>query len=172
MPETFPSTKSALTKAVDEAWGELQAFLESLTEENASRLDDNGWTVKDHVTHIAVWEDSVAVLFRGRQRHEALGIDEAFYKAATFDQVNAVVRERYSHLQLGEALVQLIQVHDALMAEVRPLSEEQLTTTVRDFFPQAPRKDDRKMIDFIYWNTADHFKEHLPWMQSLVSRAA
>jgi hypothetical protein len=172
MPEPFPSTKSALIKAVDEAWAELHAFLRSLTEENTSRQDDNGWTVKDHATHIAVWEDSVAVLFRGKQRHEALGIDEAFYKEATFDQINAIVKERYSHLRLGEAVALLTQVHDALMAEVQALSEVQLTITVRDFFPQAPREDDRRMMDFIYWNTADHFTEHLPWMRGLTSRAA
>jgi hypothetical protein len=172
MPEPFPSTLSALTKAIDEAWAELQAFLGSLAEENASIQDNNGWTVKDHTTHIAVWEDSVAVLFRGKQRHEALEIDEAFYREATFDQINAIVKERYSHLRLGEAVAQLTQVHDALMAEVRALSEVQLATTVRDFFPQAPREDDRRMIDFIYWNTADHFKEHLPWMRGLTTRAA
>jgi len=172
MPEAFPSTKSALTKAVDEAWAELQAFLGSLTEEDASRQDNNGWTVRDHATHMALWEDSVAVLFRGGQRHEALGIEEAFFKEATFDQINAIVKERYSHLQLGEAVAQLTQVHHALMAEVRALSEAQLAATVRAFFPQAPREDDRRMIDFIYWNTADHFTEHLTWMQSLTNRGA
>jgi len=172
MPEPVPATRSALTRAIDEAWAELHAFLGSLKGENPSSQDDSGWTVKDHTTHIAVWEDSVAILFRGGQRHEALGIDEAFYRAATFDQINAMVKERYSHLQLEEAVAQLSRVHHALMAEVRGLSDVQLTTTVRDFFPLAPRDDDRRVIDFIYWNIADHFKEHLPWMQSLATRAS
>jgi hypothetical protein len=109
----------------------------------------------------------VAILFQGRQ-HEALGIDGAFYKEATFDQINAIVKQRYGHLQLREAVTMLTQVHQALMTEVRALSDAQLRTTVRDFFAQAPREDDRTMIDFIYWNTADHFKEHLPWMRSLI----
>jgi hypothetical protein len=172
MPESNPSSLSELTRTIDEAWAELQAFLGPLTEKNATRRDGNGWTVKDHTTHIAVWEDSVAVLFRGGQRHDALGIDQAFYTEATFDQINAIVRERHRHLSLREAVTQLTQVHDALMAEVRALSNVQLATTVRDFFPQAPREDDRTMGAFIYWNTADHFKEHLPWMKNLTTSAA
>lgn len=171
MPERFPSTLSALVKEIGEAWDELQAFLGTLTEKDDSAKDDNGWTVKDHTTHMAVWEDSVAILFRGGRRHEALGIDEAFYKEATFDQINANVKDRYGHLSLGEAVAQLAQVHRALMAEVQALSDAQLRTAVRDFFPQAPREDDRTMIDFIFWNTADHFKEHLPWMRRLRTRA-
>ncbi len=172
MPEPFPSTKSALIKAIDESWAELRSFLGSLTEENASGQDSNGWTVRDHTMHIAVWEDSVAVLFRGGQRHEPLGVDEAFYKEATFDQINEVIKERYSQVLLRDAVDQLSQAHNALMTEVGALSDAQLATTVRDFFPRAPRRDDRKVIDFIYWNTGDHFKEHLPWMRDLTTRAA
>ncbi len=160
-----------MIKEIDEAWAELQAFLRPLTEDNASGQDQSGWTVKDHTNHIALWEDSVAILFRGGRRHEALGIDEAFFREATFEQINAVVKERQSHLELREAVTLLARVHHALMAEVRPLSDLQLATTVRDFFPQAPREDDRTMLAFIYWNTADHYKEHLPWMQTLISNA-
>lgn len=172
MPESFPSTKGALIKAIDESWAELQSFLRSLTEENASGQDSNGWTVRDHTMHIAVWEDSVLVLFHGGQRHEPLGVDERFYQQATFDQINEVIKERHSHVTLRQAVDRLRQVHSELMAEVRALSNAQLATTVRDFFPQAPREDDRTMIDFIYWNTGDHFKEHLPWMRGLTTGAA
>ena len=171
MPDAFPRTKAALTAAIDEAWAELQGFLGSLTEENAARRDDSGWSIKDHLTHLAVWEDSVAVLFRGRPRHEALGIEEGFYREATFDQINAILKDRFSHLPFAGALTLLTRSHDALMPEVRSLSEAQLGKAVCDFFPQAPRDDDRRMIDFIYWNTGDHFKEHLPWMRRLAGGA-
>jgi hypothetical protein len=172
MPQPFPSTKGTFIKAIDESWAELQSFLRALTEVNASGRDKNGWTVKDHVMHIAVWEDSVAVLFRDGQRHEALGIDEAFYNEATFDEINEVIKERYSDVPLRQAVSRLNEVHGALMAEVRALTEAQLATAVRDYFPRAPRGDDRTVIDFIYWNTGDHFTEHLPWMRRLTTGAA
>ncbi len=167
MREPFPSTARDLVKAIDQAWEELQSFLGSLNGEADKRQDASGWTVKDHVTHMAIWEDSVAILFRGSHRHVALGVEEAFYKQASFDQINAVIQERYARLRLDEAVGLLDQMHKRLMSDVRALTDEQLATAVRDFFPLAPRADDRRMSDFIYWNTADHFREHLPWMRSL-----
>ena len=81
MSQPRPSSPAKLSSAIDKAWSELQGFLSSITPAQASRQDANGWTIKDHVTHMAVWEASVAILFRGGRRHDALGIDEAFYLA-------------------------------------------------------------------------------------------
>jgi len=172
MSQPRPSTLPHLLKAIDSAWKDLTAFIRALPPSDASKPDKNNWTVKDHVTHITVWEDSVAVLFRGGLRHDALGIDERFYTAASFDQINEVIKERYQTLPLAQAIQQLEHVHDELMARVSALSETDLKTTVRDFFPQAPRTDDRTMMTFLYDNTADHFTEHLEWMVDLTGRAA
>ncbi len=166
-----PSTLAQLTAAIDLAWADLQTFLGSLSENDSYMQDSNGWNVKDHTTHMAVWEDSVAILFRGKPRHEALGIAESFYREASFDQINEVIKERYTRLPYRGAVERLDQVHKALMAEVRALSDSQLKATVRDFFSHAPRTDERTVSAFIYENTADHFTEHLQWMRSLLKRA-
>jgi hypothetical protein len=153
--------------AIDQAWADLQAFLSSVTDWQASVRDANGWTIVDHTTHIAVWEDSVTVLFRGGKRHEALGIDQGLYNEASYDQINAIIRDRYQNLSLPDALAKLTNAHAGLMARVRPLTEGQLRATVSVSFPQAPRGDDRSMAAFIFDNTADHFQEHLRWMKDL-----
>lgn len=172
MPDPTMSTQAELTRAIEAAWAELQAFVAGLTEKQVWLQDDHGWTIKDHLTHLAVWEDSVAVLFRGGRRHEALGIDEATYAKASFDEINEVIKDRQKHMSLREVTAQLGQVQGALMARVRSLSDADLDRTVRDFFPQAPRSDDRRMIDFLHENTAAHSSEHLPWMQALLKRPA
>ena len=172
MSETNISTLPELILAIESAWDDLQSFLAGLTESEASITDDNGWTAKDHATHIAVWEDSVAILFRGKPRHEALGITDAIYAAASFDQINEIIREKHKDLPLTQALRGLVQVHSELMESVKTLSDAELKTTVRGFFPQAPRTDERPMIEFIFENTVDHFTEHLQWMRELLARAA
>jgi len=171
MSSPSPSTLAQLTAAIDLAWADLETFLGSLSENDTYMQDSNGWSVKDHTTHISVWEDSVAILFRGKPRHEALGIDEAFYREASFDQINKVINECYSQRPHREAVDKLNQVHKALMAEVRVLSDSQLKAAVRDFFSHAPRTDDRTVSALIYENTADHFTEHLLWMRALLRRA-
>ena len=188
MSQPRPSSPDKLSSAIDKAWSELQGFLSSITPAQASSQDANGWTIKDHVTHMAVWEASVAILFRGGRRHDAVGIDEAFYlatglghllgprrpaeKDASFDQINEVIKTRHQDLPLSEALTMMSDAHKGLMVNARSLTEANLQTTVSDFFPLAPRGDDRTMATFIFDNTADHYLEHLQWMKDLVDRAA
>jgi hypothetical protein len=172
MSQSALSSHAELVAAIDSAWEDLHSFLQSLTSSHDSARDDKGWGVKDHVTHMTVWEDSVAVLFRGGLRHKALGIEEAFYRASSFDQINEVIRERFKAVPLTRAIRQLEQVHGELVTRVKALSDVDLRTAVRDFFPQAPRADDRPMMTFIYDNTADHFIEHLRWMRELIKGAA
>lgn len=167
-----PSNPGELSTAIDKEWTELQAFLSGVTDEQGKRHDANGWTITDHVTHIAVWEDSVAVLFRGGRRHDALGIDEAFYKDASFDEINEAIKSRHQNVALSEALTLLTHVHAGLMLFARPMTNDQLQTTVSDFFRLAPRGDDRTMATFIFDNTAGHYLEHLQWMKDLIGRAA
>jgi hypothetical protein len=171
MPHSTISTHAELVSAVNPAWEELLSFLQAVNSGDAATHDSNGWTVKDHVAHIAVWEDSVAILFRGGLRHKALGIDEASYTTSSFDQINEVIRGQFETIPLAQAIRQLEQVHSELMTRVMALSEADLKTSVRDYFPQAPRTDDRPMITFIYDNTADHFIEHLSWMRELLGSA-
>lgn len=66
------TTQAELIEAIDSAWMELEGFLSTLTDETALR-DDQGWSVADHVAHVAVWEDSVSILFDGRPRQWLLG---------------------------------------------------------------------------------------------------
>ena len=172
MPNDVPSTPTGLTAAIDAAWAEFKTFLAGVTDKQTSLRDASGWSIKDHAMHVAVWEDSVAILFRGGQRHAALGIDESFYQEASFDQINEILRDRFDHLDLRQVVGKLNEVHGELMIKVRSLTADQLQTTVRDFFPQAPRTDDRLMFRFIYDNTADHFAEHLPWMQAVLAKPA
>jgi hypothetical protein len=161
--------KAELTVGIDRSWSELGEFLDGLASDHESMKDANGWTVRDHVTHIAVWEDSVAVLFRGGKRTEALGIDEDFYNdQSSFDAINEVIRRAQEHLNLAQAVHRMRQVHEGLMHDVRRLTDEELATTVRFLFPKAPQSDKRRVIDFIRENTAAHYDEHLPWMRKIV----
>ena len=127
--------------------------------------------MKDHVTHLAVWEDSVAILFRGGRRHEALGIEEPFYAAASLNEINEVIKVRLEGTALQEAIHTLEGAHRQLMGHLRTLGDADLNAKAREFFPQAPRNDDRRLASLIWDNTGGHLTEHLEWMRDLVGRA-
>ncbi|MEQ8672174.1 MAG: DinB family protein [Aggregatilineales bacterium] len=52
-----PPTRADLLRQIQESWNELQTVVASLTEEQLTRSTDAaGWTVKDHLIHLSIWE--------------------------------------------------------------------------------------------------------------------
>jgi hypothetical protein len=166
------SELAVFTASIDAAWKDLHSFLTAVTPSQALKRDRVGWSVKDHVTHLAVWEESVAILFRGGRRHEALEIEESFYTASSFDEINEVIRLRLEGTTLQEAIRLLEGAHQQLIAHLGTLRDADLNAKAREFFPQAPRNDDRSLASLIWDITGRHFTEHLEWMRDLVGRAA
>jgi hypothetical protein len=168
----FDSDVAGLAASIDAAWQDLHSFLAAVTPGQASKRDPAGWSVQDHVAHLAVWEESVAILFRGGRRHEALGIEEPLYTAGSFDEINEVIRVRFEGTTLQEAVKNLEGAHKQLMVHLSTLRDADLNAKARELFPQAPRNDERTLISLIWANTGGHFAEHLEWMRDLVGRAA
>jgi hypothetical protein len=169
MPDAKISTQGELQQSIKTSWAALVGFLEGLGDGQwVAVRDHEGWNVRDHVTHITAWEQSVAVLFEGEPRPVGLGVDSDFYATASFDQINAVIRERRQRMPPEEAFKEMRRIHAGLMAGIEGLSDADLSRSVADAFAQAPPDDDRRVIDIIYENTAQHFNEHLAWMLELV----
>jgi hypothetical protein len=172
VPHRNIKTLAELTEVIQAAWSNLEAFLSNLTKDQMANHDDQGWTVSDHIIHLAVWEDSVAVLFQGRPRHEALGVDEAYYLESTFDEINEQIRKKQGMVPADEAVDRLRHVHLALMANLADLTDADIHKPVGEFFRNASRIDERRVVDLIYENTGNHFLEHLEWMRALASGTA
>ncbi len=164
------NTKAALLEQIESSWPALDSLLDRLTETQMTALQDRaGWTVKDHLVHLAAWEDSVTALFRGQPRHQAMGIDEASFTTGSSDEINALIQARRKDDSLHDVLAQLRASHESLMAALARLSDADLTRRARDLFPAFPARDERRLIDVIYENTAEHFDEHTGWIEKLVA---
>ena len=164
------SSRTELLERIETAWADLLSFLDGLSDRQMTEVrDDQGWNVKDHIIHMAAWEESVAYLFEGRPRHEALGIDESQFANASFDEINAIMRDQRKRTDLSSALAEFRRVHGGLVAHMQALSDADLKEQVATFFPQAPTSDERQVLDLLYDNTAHHFAEHLGWIKALVA---
>src|SRR5512147_2370500 len=99
MDETTVSPKSQFITEIDEAWEAFNSYLVTLNGNQMTTLhDERGWTVKDHLTHIIAWEQSILFYFQGKPRFEALGIDEKM----DFDDQNEIIRQQHGHISLNE----------------------------------------------------------------------
>jgi hypothetical protein len=51
--------KAELLERIEAGFQEINQYLDSLTETQLTQpTDAAGWTAKDHVIHMAIWEDS------------------------------------------------------------------------------------------------------------------
>jgi hypothetical protein len=171
MTDQESSGKATLLLEIEAAWGQLQSTLVRLSEAEVTGLhDQEGWTVKDHLTHLTAWEESVIAFLHGRPRHEGLGVDEATYTNAAFDDINAVIQKQRKDVPLDQALAQLQATHRRLLVLLEPLTDADLAQPLRAFLPNAPADDRRRAIEIVRDNTSAHFSEHLGWIEALVHK--
>ena len=162
--------KANILKLIEDAWNKFHQYIGTLSEKQITEpKDEGGWTVKDHMIHLAIWEDSLRALLEKRSRPEAMGIDESLWEQGNVDAVNDVIQKRYQNMPLEEVLATLKQCHEKLLATINAMSDEDLMRPHRDF--QAHSEIDNPIYHWIAGNTFDHYEEHLSWIQEIVSQA-
>ncbi len=161
-------SKAELLTNIQNSWNDLTAYLKSLTDTQlTARMDAAGWTVKDHLIHMATWEEDMCVLLAGGCRWEALDIDKTLLQTDDFDTINGIIQKRRRMMGLADALKMLQDNHRRLMEALQPLSDEDLKRPYRFFQPDSTLE--YPVFGWIKGCTYQHFAEHLAWMKALVS---
>ncbi|MBE0691193.1 MAG: ClbS/DfsB family four-helix bundle protein, partial [Anaerolineae bacterium] len=151
---------------IERGWHELQGYLATLSDEQRTqRTDAAGWTVKDHVSHIVMWEDTINALLDHKARAAHLNIDEATWKSGDFDKINAILQQRYQAMSWDEVMRMLHDVHRQFLTKLSALSDDDLHTSYKAFQPEAT--NDLPIIQWITGNSYEHYEEHIPWMQAI-----
>ncbi|MFN8380000.1 MAG: DinB family protein [Anaerolineae bacterium] len=164
-------TVSEFLEKLDAAWAELQAFIASLTPEKLTGpTDAAGWTVKDHLMHIVVWEDGgVNALLDGESPHTRMGIDEATWTGRDFEVINAAVQQHSREMSLSDVLDALNHSHVECRRHIAAMSNADLQRPYRDFFPVSESAN--PIVWWLEGNSTGHYEEHLPWMRAIVENA-
>lgn len=166
-----PDTTAEMLEHIHAGWDNLQAFVKSLTEAQMTiPKDAAGWSVKDHLMHLAAWENGTLTLLNGQTFHAGLGVDAALLATRDFDRINARIQEDTRDLPLSEVLNHLNEVHTAFVARVAQLSDADLMRPYSSFDP-ACADNNRPVIGWIENDSFGHYEEHLPWMEAIVRSA-
>ncbi|MEZ4519503.1 MAG: ClbS/DfsB family four-helix bundle protein [Chloroflexota bacterium] len=173
MSTVEPKTKAELRAGIDTTWLILNDALDQLTAEQMITLsDEEGWTVTDHLVHLAAWERSAAAILDGRPRYEGLGVDEALYRADDVEAIHEAIVHRRRDISPEEARADLRAAHAELLALIDPLTDEALLWPVGRFLPDGPdHTDERPVITVLYGNTMYHFNEHLSWILAIAGES-
>ena len=171
MPENgIPQDMPGVLARINDSYATLQTTLDGWSAaQMTGPTDTAGWTVKDHIAHLAAWERSMVFLFDGRPRHEGLGVSATLYHSDEIDAINAAIRDQQAGLALDEAREELAAVHRELLARLDTLTYNDLLKPYAHFLPDEPGDDDGSPILYRVWgNSGGHYAEHLPWMTAIV----
>lgn len=172
-----PTTVRELRARMDEGLSGFEDAIGRLSEQQLTGpRDAAGWTVRDHLTHLAAWADGITALLRGGDRWAAMGVEPVVAPGSNpptydFDVINERIAERHRGLSGAEALALAVASHRALAAEVDKLSDEQLSWPYNRFGKPALGDGSTPIIEYIAGDSYEHYPEHLGWIESLLKGA-
>lgn len=170
MSHSTLTTTAEILSRVDQAWAALEETVRRLTPAQLTDVrDPAGWAVKDHLIHVAAWEDAFLARLAGRPVHEALGIDEATL-AQDEDTENAAIFARHRHRPLAEVLEAVQTSHRAARARLAALRDGAVAGAVADVLPPGAESDGSPAAAWIAGNTWEHYEAHHGWIRALVDR--
>lgn len=168
MEPQSPPTKTELLRRIDESRHRLDDLISTLSEPELTEPGDQGWSIKDHLAHLATWEDSLAALLEGRDRDAAIGLPPATMETGSHDVdwINLRLFERHHRLPLPQVLDSYRAAHAHVLAALNRLSDADLLRPYAFFQPSAD--DQRPVLGWIDGNTWEHYDEHLPWITAIL----
>ena len=161
-------SKAELLENIQKGWDEVNTFLNSLTDEQKTHLTDaGGWTVKDHVIHMAAWEDGFTALLDKKDRRTYMDNDEATW-ASGDDPINAVLQKRYKDLTWDEVIEKRQAIHNHLLQQINAMPDETLQAPYSAYNPDS--KSTYAINQLIGGSTFSHYADHIPWMAAIAEK--
>ena len=157
---TTRETAAAALARFDEAWFTLDKTVQSLSpQELVDPHDPAGWTPKDHLMHVAVWEQALLAKLEGRPRHQVLGLDASTEGSEDWDALNAQIFAATRHRSTDDVLTTLRATHEKTRAEIAALAKGAAGGPFADaFLADVP-------------GYAEHYEQHSGWIRELVGCA-
>lgn len=149
----------------------FEAILQAISGLNASQVsvpDQGGWSIKDNLAHLTVWEKIMLQADLDHQpAHQVLQLDEQRLKGMNEDAINAVIYERNQGRTYEAVLADFQQTTQQAIERLQALPFSEL-------MGPAGREDpeNRPLLLWVAGNTYEHFEEHLPRIQDQAKRVA
>jgi len=171
MTDQPQNVKTQLLADIEREWGALNQTLGRLNDPQMTDLrDPQGWSVKDHLVHLAFWERGVCYYLQGKPRHLGMEITEELLLQGDYDQINAVIQQAQQGMSLAEVQALIHYCHRTLLQHVMQMSDADLLKPYRRYRPDEDGEGEGPPVLYmLYGNTAEHFSEHRQWIKALVT---
>ncbi len=165
----FPQNKDGLVAQIQTSRRALWSFVDGLSDDEMTALHDaQGWAIKDHLVHLALWQNGIAALLRRQPRWPAMGLTDAEARdSVNSDAINALLQPKYADMTAQDARQFLRDSQDALDAALAPLSTEDLLKSYSSYDPDESERD-TFVVAYVIGNSCGHYEEHLPWTEAII----
>jgi hypothetical protein len=158
-----------LVIAIERAWRPYQEYIRGLSPELLDGpTDDAGWTVKDHITHVAAWEGGIRALLQGDPRHEGMGISEEDLALDDEDQINERIRQAHAGMTAEDVVEESVLRHEGFIMELEALPEEAVYRK-RSEFTKQDDPEGKFFGEWVWGNSGAHFREHLAAIRHILN---
>jgi hypothetical protein len=159
-----PSTKAELLERIRPARAALEETIGGLSAPQMVAPGHERWSVKDHLIHVAVWERMVVAHLRDGTDHQVVGLDKTAYEAMSLLDLNDRIHALTRDLPLADILREFRESHEATLALLDHLSDEELA---RPYWRDDP--SGRTAIEKIAGDSYRHYIEHRRWISELTT---
>jgi hypothetical protein len=161
-----PRSVAEIVERVRASWAMLLEAVAGLSDAQLVEPGPEGWSVKDHLAHIMVWDSVPTTILSGQPQRVAFGLDETTYsRIDSVDQLNALIYSRFRDVALDEVRSTLQRIHSELVAALELLGDADLDRSIASFGGDAD--DQRPLRDKIEGDSWGHYAEHAGWLREL-----
>jgi hypothetical protein len=154
---------------IEAGWQKLVELVKQVEEAaGLNKVGADGWTVKDHLAHVAAWEHSLLALLEGRDRSGAMGLHEP---QEEIDSINEAIRKLHATDTEDEALGYFRDSHAQLVAALGKLSDADLRKPYSHYQP-SDSDEKRPVVRWVAGDTYEHYAEHIDWINHLLRESS
>lgn len=173
MSEELVTTRATLLAHIERDWQALHSLLDRLDMEQLTAIrNTDGWSIKDHIAHLAAWENSVVAFLTGKPRHESLGVSESLFLSEDLDAMNLVIFQAHHDEPLNQVRAEFHKTHIRLLELLAPLTDDDLKKPYRHYLPHEPGDGNWPAINTVYGNTAHHYRTHQNWIEMMLEMSS
>jgi hypothetical protein len=165
--DDIPTGADELLEEIHASRAEIEAIIDELSQNQMTQAtDDGGWTIKDHLVHIAEWQRRGLGVIEGRPAWEAMGIDKETYQALDIDGINEILYERNKDRPLPEVLTEFRKAQEKVVLTLEQMNEDDLEREI----PADFNERHRRIIDISRENFAGHDHDHVEDIRQLANQ--
>ena len=152
---------------VAEKRSELEKLVSDFPAELREQPGSAGWTLKDHLAHVAAWEKSLLALLGGEDRAAAVGLVRSEYQGLDTDGVNERIYQQHRERPFDEVIADYQATHRRVIDALNGMDDAALALPYSRYQPDDPPQNPNPVVGWVDGNTWEHYEEHIGWLRKL-----